>query len=84
VIRGTLVALAVALVAAVGPASAAEKQAYPVAYHAFSLSSGTAAGTQLDRNGGLVLTNNGLTTVTYTDPFGYPPRDYAAGTWTSS
>jgi len=83
VIRGTLAALAVALVAAVGPASAAERQAYPVAYHSFSLTGGTTAGTQVDRNGGLVLAKSGLATVTYADPFGYPPRDYAAGTWTS-
>jgi hypothetical protein len=83
VIRGSLAALAVALVAAVGPASAAEKQAYPVAYHSFPLTAGTGAGTQVNRNGALVLAKNGLAAVTYADPFGYPPRDYAAGTWTS-
>ena len=82
-IRGTLAILVLALIAAVGPVSAAEKQVYPVAYHAFSLSSGTAVGTQLDRSGGLVLAKSGLTASSYADPFGYPPRDYLAGTWTS-
>ena len=83
VIRGTLAAVAFALVTVVGPAAAAEKQAYPVGFHSFALSSGTTAGTQLDKGGGLVLSRSGLTTITYADPFGYPPRDYQAGTWTS-
>jgi hypothetical protein len=83
VIRGTLAALAVGLIGLVGPAAAAEKQAYPVSFHAFPLSSGTTSGTQIDRNGGLVLAKNGLSQVTYADPFGFPPRDYLAGTWTS-
>jgi hypothetical protein len=82
VIRGTLAALALALVLA-APATAAEKQAYPVAFKAFALSSGTTTDTQLDRSGGLVLAKSGLTAITYSDPFGYPPRDYQAGTWTS-
>jgi hypothetical protein len=30
-----------------------------------------------------VLAANGLTPLSYADPFGYPPRDYGAGTWTS-
>jgi peptidase C39-like protein len=83
VIRGVFAVLVVALVAAVGPAAAAEKPAYPVAYHAFSLGSGTAAGTRLDRSGALVLAKSGLTASTYADPFGYPQRDYLGGTWTS-
>ena len=82
-VRGTLVALALVLAMGVGPAAAAEKQAYPVAFKAFALASGTTSGTQLDGGGGLVLANSGLSTVTYADPFGYPPRDYQAGTWTS-
>src|SRR6266516_3712581 len=83
VIRGTLAAVALALVTTVGPAAAAEKQAYPVGFHSFALSSGTTSGTQLDKAGGLVLSRSGLSTITYADPFGYPPRDYQAGTWTS-
>jgi len=83
VIRGTLAVCALALFALVGPAAAAERQAYPVSFHAFALSSGTTSGTQVDRGGGLVLAKSGLTTVTYADPFGFPPRDYLTGTWTS-
>ena len=82
VIRGTLAALALGLVLA-APASAAEKQAYPVAFKSFALNSGATAGTQVDRGGGLVLAKSGLTTVTYADPFGYAPREYQSGTWTS-
>ena len=82
VIRGTLAALALGLVLA-APASAAEKQAYPVAFKSFALNSGATAGTQVDRGGGLVLAKSGLTTVTYADPFGYAPRVYQSGTWTS-
>ncbi|HEX9380965.1 MAG TPA: C39 family peptidase [Gaiellaceae bacterium] len=82
-IRGTLAVCALALFALVGPAAAAERQAYPVSFHAFALSSGTTSGTQVDRGGGLVLAKSGLTTVTYADPFGFPPRDYLTGTWTS-
>ena len=82
-IRGTLAACAAALLVLAGSASAAEKPAYPVAYHAFELGSGTTSGTQLDKNGALVLAKTGLTTVSYADPFGYPTRDYLAGTWTS-
>src|SRR5256885_4444600 len=83
VIRGTLAVCVAALLTFAGSASAGEKQAYPVAYHAFAISSGTASGTQVDRAGALVLARNGLTTVNYADPFGYAPRDYQAGTWTS-
>src|SRR6266498_896953 len=83
VIRGTLAAVALALVTAIGPAAAAEKQAYPIGFHSFALSSGTTSGTQLDKGGGLVLSRSGLSTITYADPFGYAPRDYQAGTWTS-
>ena len=83
VIRGTLAAFALALLIVAGPAAAAEKQAYPVAFKSFALASGTATGTQIDRNGGLVLAKSGLTTVTYEDPFGYPPRNYQSGIWTS-
>ena len=76
-IRGTLAAVgAFALAATVGPAAAAEKQNYPVDFHAFALTSGTTAGTQLDKRGGLVLARSGLSTITYADPFGYPARDY--------
>jgi hypothetical protein len=82
VIRGTLALLALALVVA-APTSAAEKQAYPVAFKSFALTSGTTAGLQVERSGGLVLAKSGLTTMTYADPFGYPPRDYQSGTWTS-
>ncbi|TML96434.1 MAG: peptidase C39 family protein [Actinobacteria bacterium] len=82
-IRGTLAACAAALLVLAGSASAAGKSAYPVAYHAFELGSGTTSGTQLDKNGALVLAKTGLTTVSYADPFGYPTRDYLAGTWTS-
>ncbi len=82
-IRGALAALAVALMAFATPAAGAEKQTYPVSYHAFPLSSGTTSGTQVDRSGGLVLAKSGLSTTTYADPFGYPARDYLAGTWTS-
>ena len=80
-IRGTL-ALALALIL-VAPADAAEKQPYPVAFKAFTLASGTTAGTQLVGAGGLVLAGSGLTTITYTDPFGSAPRDYQGGTWMS-
>src|SRR5205823_2662514 len=83
VIRGTLAALAAALLTVAGPAAAAEKPAYPVAYHAFALSSGATSGTVVDRSGALVLAKTGLTTVSYADSFGYAPRDYQAGTWTS-
>jgi hypothetical protein len=77
VIRGTLAAVgAFALAATVGPAAAAEKQTYPVDFHAFALTSGTTTGTQLDKRGGLVLARSGLSTITYADPFGYPARDY--------
>jgi hypothetical protein len=48
VIRGTLAILALALVLA-APASAAEKQAYPVAFKSFALNSGTTAGIQVER-----------------------------------
>jgi hypothetical protein len=82
VIRGTLAALLLALVLA-APTSAAEKQSYPVAFKSFALGSGTTAGTQLDRGGGLILAKSGLATVTYSDPFGYAPRDYQSGAWTS-
>jgi hypothetical protein len=83
VVRGTLALLALFLAVAVGPASAAEKEPYPVAFHAFAFGAGTTAGTQVDRGGALVLGRSGLATVTYADPFGYAPRDYQAGTWTS-
>jgi hypothetical protein len=83
VIRGTLAVTVLALLLAAGPATAAEKQAYPVGFHSFPFASGTTAGTQLDKGGSLVLARNGLASVTYADPFGYPPRDYLAGTWTS-
>jgi hypothetical protein len=83
VIRGTLAAVVLVVLLGVGSAAAAEKQAYPVSFHAFALASGTTAGTQVDRGGGLVLARSGLSTVSYADPFGYPPRDYLAGTWTS-
>jgi hypothetical protein len=83
VIRGTLAIAVLVLLVAAGPAAAAEKQPYPVNFHNFALPSGTTAGTQLDKGGGLVLARNGLTSVTYADPFGYPSRDYLAGTWTS-
>jgi Peptidase_C39 like family len=83
VIRGTLAACVAALLTVAGSASAAEKQAYPVAFNAFPLSSGTTSGTQVDRSGTLTLARSGLTTVTYADSFGYPPRDYQTGTWTS-
>jgi hypothetical protein len=83
VIRGTLAVVVLGLLLGVGPATAAEKSAYPVAFRAFSFASGTTAGTQLDKGGGLVLTRSGLTSVTYADPFGYPPRDYLSGAWTS-
>jgi Peptidase_C39 like family len=82
VIRGTLAAVAAVLLLTAN-ASAAEKQPYPVAFKAFALSAGTRIGTQVDRSGALMLARSGLTTVTYADPFGYPPRDYQAGTWTS-
>ena len=82
-VRGTLALVALLLVVAVGSASAAEKQSYPVAYHALAFGTGTAAGTVVDSAGALVLADSGLTTVTYADPFGYAPRDYQAGTWTS-
>jgi hypothetical protein len=82
VIRGTLAALAAVLILTAN-ASAAEKQPYPVAFKAFALSSGAMSATQVDRSGALVLAKSGLTTVTYADPFGYAPRDYQAGSWTS-
>jgi len=63
VIRGTLAALAVALIGVVGPAAAAEKQAYPAAFHAFALSSCSMSGTQLDRSGALVLARSGISAV---------------------
>jgi hypothetical protein len=83
VVRGTLAVVVLLFAGIVGPATAAQHQAYPVAFHTFPLASGSSAGTQLDKGGGLVLARSGLSTVTYADPFGYPPRAYLAGTWTS-
>jgi hypothetical protein len=83
VIRGTLAVAVLVVLVTAGPVAAAEKQAYPVSFHAFALSAGTTTGTQIDASGGLVLASSGLSTLTYADPFGYPPRDYIAGTWTS-
>ena len=82
-VRGTLALAALLVVFAVGSASAAEKKPYPIAYHAFAFGSGAAAGTVMDGSGALVLAGSGLTTLNYVDPFGYAPRDYQAGTWTS-
>jgi peptidase C39-like protein len=81
VVRGTLALFALLLLVAVGSASAAEKQAYPISFHAFAFDAGVSAGTKLA--GGALVLGSGLTTVTYADPFGYAPRDYLAGTWTS-
>jgi hypothetical protein len=55
VIRGTLAVVVLAVLLGAGSAAAAEKQAYPVSFHAFALASGTTAGTQLDKGGGLVV-----------------------------
>jgi hypothetical protein len=84
VVRGTLAVVVLLVLLGVGPASAGEKSPYPVSFHAFAFSSGTTTGTRVDTTGALVLAANGLTTVSYVDPFGYAPRDYAAGTWTSA
>jgi hypothetical protein len=81
VVRGTLALVALLLTVAVGSAFAAEKQAYPISFHAFAFAAGTTAGTKVDK-GALVL-GSGLTATTYADRFGYAPRDYRAGTWTS-
>jgi len=51
VIRGTLAVVVLAVLLGAGSAAAAEKQAYPVSFHAFALASGTTAGTQLDKGG---------------------------------
>jgi len=72
VIRRVLAVAALALVAAVGPASAAKSPTYPISFHAFELP-----------GGGLTMPQSGLTTVSYSDPFGYPTRDYLASSWTS-
>jgi hypothetical protein len=81
VVRGTLALFALLLTGFVGSVAAAEKQPYPISFHAFSFGAGTTAGTRV--NGGSLVLGSGLTAVTYADPFGYAPRDYQAGTWTS-
>jgi hypothetical protein len=69
VVRGTLGLFALLSTVAVGPASALDKQTYPISFHAFAFLAGTTAATKIDR-GALVL-GTGLATVTYTGPFGY-------------
>jgi hypothetical protein len=79
--RVAAAALAVALLA-VAPARAA--QTYPVEFHVFPAAAGASfAGTQLNAAGAIVLAAKGLARSTYADPFGYAPRDYLSGTWTS-
>jgi hypothetical protein len=81
----TVVVCAVALCAT--PAFAA--QPYPLDYHAFDLSSGSASGVPY-RNGSLRLGSSGLGMFAYTDPFANVNADgvdgsgvYESGTWTS-
>jgi peptidase C39-like protein len=89
-IRHTLVLAAAAsalLLVLAAPAPAA--QPYPVNFHTFDLSSGTAAGLTYS-GGALRLASRGLSLFTYTDPFANANSDgvdgsgvYEYGTWTS-
>ena len=76
-----LAALALVLAQSARSVSVAA-QAYPVSYHAFTLSDG--AGT-VARGGALTIGRVGYATATYTDPHRDPPvtRTYDVGTWTS-
>jgi hypothetical protein len=74
--------LAVAAVALAFAPSAFASQPYPVSFHAFPLASGATAGTTLS-GGALKLAKAGLSTTSYTDPFGYGTHDYQGGTWLS-
>jgi hypothetical protein len=77
-----LVAAAAALaLAAAAPALAT--QPYPISYHSFPFASGTSyAGTAVTTDGALTLSSSGLAVSTYTDPYGFPARDYQSGSWT--
>src|SRR5207247_11164515 len=59
-------------------------QPCPCRSPACALGSGTFAVTQTDKSGARVLARNGLTPTNYAGPFGYAPRDYLAGMWTSA
>src|SRR5206468_1782266 len=72
VIRRALAVAALVVGVFAAPASGAKTPSYPISFHAFDLP-----------KGGLTMPRNGLSTVTYADPFGYPTRDYLASSWTS-
>jgi hypothetical protein len=79
-------------VAIVGVPTALAKQPFPLNYHTFDLSSGTASGLSY-AGGGLTISSTPAGTFGYTDPFaGYDPINqnvvdgsgaYDYGTWTS-
>ena len=79
-IKVAVTAAAAAALALAAPSFAA--QTYPVSYQAFPLASGQTAGTTLS-GGALRLARSGLSSISYTDPFGYGTRSYQGGTWTS-
>ncbi|HEV8536497.1 MAG TPA: C39 family peptidase [Candidatus Limnocylindria bacterium] len=61
--------------------AAREEAAPPVQFAKADLSAGTRAG--VAPGAPLTLASSGLTTDTYTDPFGYGDISYQSGTWTS-
>jgi hypothetical protein len=88
--RRTLVLVAAATALALAAASGAlAAQPYPIDFHTFDLSHGTAAGLAYSK-GALTLAGKGLVSAPYTDPFADVNGDgvdgsgtYQAGTWVS-